>query len=527
MAKDTSVNIHWADQWADNVIKQKGNKKKYVCAAGITPSGTIHIGNFREIITVEIVARALKDKGKNVRFIYSWDDYDVFRKVPANMPEQEMLKKHLRKSIIDVPDPFKDNHESYAHHHEVEIEESVKKVGIKPEYLYQAKKYRALTYADGIRTALQKNDQIKEILNKFRKEPLSDEWVPVLGYCPDCNFDRVKFSNYDGNNKITMTCLDCKKDHDVDIRKAPFLSIRWRIDWPMRWAFEKVDFEPAGKEHYTKGGSRDTCKEIVPLFDWTEPVGFKYDFIIIKGAGGKMSSSLGNVITLKDVLEIYEPDMIRWFFVSTRPNTEFAISFDLDVIKFYEQFDKLERIYFKEEKVSEKEYNKHKRTYELSCVDKIPKKLPFQPSFRHLTNVLLVHELDVHKSVDYYIKQLKNKQDKDRLLLRATCAKNWLEKYAPDDFKYTVQKAIPKGLKLDKKMKDVLKEVSKRLASKDWNEKDLHLEFYVIVKNLDIEPKEFFKSAYKVLINKERGPKLASFMLTIGKDRVTKLFNLL
>ena len=74
--------VHWADQTAMKVIREKGDKDKYTIAAGITPSGVIHIGNFREIITNELVYRALKDAGKKVRFIYSWDDYDVFRKVP-------------------------------------------------------------------------------------------------------------------------------------------------------------------------------------------------------------------------------------------------------------------------------------------------------------------------------------------------------------------------------------------------------------------------------------------------------------
>ena len=84
-------NNHWADIYADRIIREKGDKEVYTCASGITPSGTVHIGNFREIISVELVVRALRARGKNVRFIYSWDDYDVFRKVPKNMPEQEKL----------------------------------------------------------------------------------------------------------------------------------------------------------------------------------------------------------------------------------------------------------------------------------------------------------------------------------------------------------------------------------------------------------------------------------------------------
>ena len=65
----------WADKIAEDIIKQRGKKKEFVCASGITPSGTVHIGNFREIITTDLVVRALKDKGKKVKFIYSWEDY--------------------------------------------------------------------------------------------------------------------------------------------------------------------------------------------------------------------------------------------------------------------------------------------------------------------------------------------------------------------------------------------------------------------------------------------------------------------
>ena len=94
--RNISELCHWADQQAERIIKQKGDLDLYTCASGITPSGTVHIGNFREIITVDLIVRALRDRGKNVRFIYSWDDYDVFRKVPGNMPKPEVLEKYLR-----------------------------------------------------------------------------------------------------------------------------------------------------------------------------------------------------------------------------------------------------------------------------------------------------------------------------------------------------------------------------------------------------------------------------------------------
>ena len=113
--------FHWADITADKIIREKGDKDLYVCASGITPSGTVHIGNFREIISVALTVQALREKGKNVRFLYSWDDYDVFRKVPKNMPQQELLESYLRQPITLVPDVY-GQYESYAQYNEKTLE---------------------------------------------------------------------------------------------------------------------------------------------------------------------------------------------------------------------------------------------------------------------------------------------------------------------------------------------------------------------------------------------------------------------
>ncbi len=524
--KSESELVHWADSVAKRVIAQKGDKEKYVVASGITPSGTIHIGNFREIITVDLVARALRDRGKEVRFIYSWDDYDVFRKVPKNMPKQEMLKKHLRKPIVDIPDPF-GTEESYARHNEVEIESVLPVLDINPEFIYQSKKYRNCDYSDGIITALKNFGKIKDILDKYRKEPLSSSWLPLSGYDPEKGDDLVEFSDFDGDHKVKIKRKAESDWHEINIREAPFLKLPWRVDWPMRWAYEKVDFEPGGKEHSTVGGSYTTAKEIVKLYDWEAPVYEKYDFITVKGAGGKISSSLGNVITIKDCLEIYEPAMLRWLFAGTRPGTEFAISFDLDVVKLYEDFDKCERIYYKKESAKEKEYLKQKRIYELSCVGELKKDMPYQPSFRHLTTVLLICSFDVDKTLEYYSDELSNDADKQRLRLRAECAKNWIEKYAPEEFRFSINDRAPDDLNLSSEMKTALHSVADFLASNESENIDavaLHNKFYDIVNQFGVDSKDFFKACYRIMIGKEKGPKLANFILMIGKEKVFKLF---
>lgn len=514
--------LHWADQFAQNIIREKGKKKRYTLAAGITPSGTIHIGNFREIITVDLIARALKDAGKKVRFIYSWDDCDVFRKVPKNLPKKELLEQYLRKPLFLLPDVF-GCHNNYAEHNEEEIEKEIPFVGINPEFIYQHKKYLNQDYAKEIEIAIKQKEQIKKILNEYRKENLSKDWLPIFVFCSKCKKDTIEELDYKGNYTLSYRC-ECGNKETIDFRKQGFVTLRWRIDWPMRWYYEQVDFESGGKDHFSAGGSIETARKIINIYKKEHPVGFAYEWIAIKG-GKQFASSLGQVITLTEMLEIYEPEIVRYLFASTRPSATFEISFDLDVLKIYEDFDKCERIAFKKQEAkSDKEYNKQRRIYEFSVVDQPSKKMPFQPSFRHLTTIIQIYNGDTKKILNYY--KPKTKTDITRITNRANCAINWLDKYAPKDIKFKLNE------KIDLKVKSSLKDKEKKsllilaaiLKKKKFNEKDLFNEFYTISKNLNLEPKTFFKIAYKSLVNKEKGPKLAPFILEIGQEKVSKIF---
>ena len=511
---------HWTDVTAEKVIREKGDKNEYTVAAGITPSGTVHIGNFREIITVDLVRRALEARGKKVRFIYSWDDYDVFRKVPKNMPKQEELKKELRKPIVDVFDPYGKD-ESYARHNQISVEEDVKKVGINPEFIYQSKEYRKCRYAKEIRHALKHSKEIRTILDKHRENPFPKDWLPVAVFSKKLDTDEVTNLRYDGEWGLSYDLEDGTTE-TIDFRKDGNVKLKWRTDWPMRWFIEKVDFEPGGKDHSTAGGSYDTGKEIIKLWNFTAPTYIMYDFINVKGGNGKMSSSKGDVVTLNDVLEVYEPEIVRYIFAGTRANREFAISFDVDVITTYEEFDRVERLFFDVETANEKKTAQAKAAYKLSAVKEIPKSMPYQPGFRHLTTVLQINQLDVDKTIGFFENELKNEFDKERLRTRAICVKNWLEKYAPEEFKFSVQEKCQ--VKVDEKIRLLLQKIAEKLIEKEWTDKELHEEIYILTRNAEIEPKEFFKIAYNVLINKNKGPRLASFILEIGREKVAELF---
>jgi len=527
---------HWADEAAAKIIFEKGGvsgdtKKLYTCASGITPSGSVHIGNFREIISVELVVRALRDMGKNVRFIYSWDNYDIFRTVPKNMPKQDELEKCLRFPITMVPDPW-DRDSSYARHHEVDVENSLPKVGIFPEYIYQAERYRTSLYAEGIRKALEKRDVLKNILDKFRDEDhkIQGEWWPVSVFCEKCNKDETEIESWDGAWGLNYRCKLCGEAEKLDIKTAKGIKLVWRIDWPMRWEYEKVDFEPAGKDHHSQGGSFDTarlvCKEV---YDWDAPVSFRYDFIGTKGLPGKMSSSKGEVITLDDVLNVYTPEVARYLFAGTRPNTEFTISFDLDVIKIYEDYDKTERIAWKMENAKdETAYKKERRIYELSQISSTGKteqledgKAPFQVPFRHLCNLIQIADGDIEKALaDLGVSD-------SRLKARAQCALYWVENCAPEDFRFRL---LPPGSAAARPLSDAEKNAVRILRDDVINkieefedDKVCSTAIYAVAEKAGIDGKALFAAAYQALIGKDQGPRLASFLRTINKERLLSI----
>jgi lysyl-tRNA synthetase class 1 len=522
---ETRKASHWADQTADKIIREWGDRESYTCASGITPSGTVHVGNFREMISVELVVRALRDRGKKVRFIYSWDDYDVFRKVPLNMPQPEMLEKYLRFPITMVPDPW-GRDASYARHHEVDVESVLPIVGIAPEFLYQADRYRAGTYAAGMRRALEMREHLKTILDKYRDEDhkIQGEWWPVSVFCSACEKDTTEVDGWDGAWGLSYHC-ECGHRETGDLRTLKGAKLLWRVDWPMRWNHEQVDFEPAGKDHHSQGGSFDTSKHVVEeVYGRKPPVTFRYDFIGIKGSPGKMSSSKGKVVDLPDLLRVYQPELVRYLFAGTRPNTEFVISFDLDVIKIYEDYDKTERIYWGMEKAKDEDTEaKERRIYELSQVGAVPAEAPYQVPFRHLCSLLLIYQGEVDR-VLAALPGLKASQEA-AIRSRAERAWYWVNECAPEDFRFRVREpgemAELSEIEVEA-VRHLRDDVASRLEG-FADEKAVAEAIYAAATAAGTDGKTLFRAAYQALVGKDQGPRLAGFLGTLGKEKVLSI----
>ena len=136
--------------------------------------------------------------------------------------------------------------ESDGKRHEVDVESVLPTVGVKPEFIYQASRYRGSDYAHGIRTALEHRDTIRALLNEHRSEPLPEDWWPVSVFSHFSHTDEITIVAWDGEWALTYRCETTGEQETVDIRTADNVKLPWRIDWPMRWNVEQVDFERNG-----------------------------------------------------------------------------------------------------------------------------------------------------------------------------------------------------------------------------------------------------------------------------------------
>lgn len=523
--------MHWSDSIAEELIRRNPNKEEYVCAAGISPSGSIHIGNFRDVATSLFVARALERKGKKAKLLFSWDEYDRLRKVPVNVANvTEGFEKYIGYPYVDVPNPFGTVHKSYADFFENEFEKSINQFGIKLDYRRQAEMYRSGKYSEHIITALNKRGEIFDILDRFRTQDATEgereAYYPVSIYCSKCHRDTTKITEYNDDEKIATYECKCGHISEFDFKKDTDCKLAWKIDWPMRWLYEKVDFEPGGKDHAAPGGSYETSKVIAKeIFGYDAPVFKGYEFIGIRGTTGKMSGSSGLNMTPGTLLKIYQPEILLWLYARVEPNKAFDLCFDDGILRQYFEFDKQYNDYI------EGKADDHVKSIMESCL----------LTDRRINTVPMGLLVQLGSVVDFNVPMLETVFEKigrpykyEDFSERLDLARFWLENCSPEN----ANKLIPYR---NWEVYDTLSSNEKReiellreyLVSEQYSLEELNTKLYDIPKQVfgsnSTEIKklqgDFFKNVYKLLLNKERGPRLYLFLFAIELDRYKNLLD--
>jgi lysyl-tRNA synthetase class 1 len=204
---------HWADVIAEDVLA-KG--KKHTVASGITPSGAIHIGNMREVVTADAIYRALVDKGADVRLIYIADTCDPLRKVYPFLPKE--YEDHVGKPLSEIPCPC-GSHKSYAEHFLLPFIEALHTLGIKPEVYRADELYKQGKYVEAIKKALVNRDAIAKILSEVSGREIEPDWNPFNPICTECGrLTATKVTGFDIEKETVDYVCKCGKSGAASMR---------------------------------------------------------------------------------------------------------------------------------------------------------------------------------------------------------------------------------------------------------------------------------------------------------------------
>ena len=535
--------MHWSEEIAERLIQKNPDKEEYICAAGVSPSGSVHIGNFRDIATPLFVCKALEKRGKKAKLIISWDEYDRCRKIPANVQAVvgDTYDKYIGCPYVDIPDPF-GCHENYARHFEEEFLNAIKPFGIKFECRYQAEMYRSGKYTADLIEALRRRDEIFEILDSFKTKDMTKteeerreihdkekaEYYPVSIFCPECHTDFTKITSISEDSTVAEYECRCGHKGTFNFLENFNCKLGWKVDWAMRWKYEQVDFEPGGKDHSAPTGSYNNSKVIAKkIYNHEAPIYQGYEFIGIKGVAGKMSSSSGLNMTPELLLKLYQPEIILWLYSKTEPVKAFDFCFDDGILRQYFEFDKMYSEYIAG---NSSDFNKalmDNCVIEGRTLETVPMGLLVQLGSIVDFNVPMLETVFEKIGTPYKYEQFKDRLDR---------AKFWLEQCAPDQVnKLRKTRNFEVWEALDDKEKAAIAALYDYMANSTYTLDELNTELYAIPKKIYPEitdQKElkaiqgkFFKTVYKLLIDKEQGPRLYLFLYAIEKDRFIHLLD--
>lgn len=509
---------HWVDEVAEGILASRG--KDLIVAAGVTPSGEIHLGNLKEILIGDAVRRSLRRMGARARFVLVADTFDGLRRLYPFLPES--FKEFVGKPLSEIPDP-EGCCESYARHFLGRFIRSAKEIGVEPDVQEADRMYKEGRYTEAIDESLLKRDELAEIIGEISGRAVPPEWSPYNPLCPACGTITTKNITSTNVNEhwveFTCPCGHSGRSH-YDRGEGKLV---WRVDWPARWQILGVTFEPYGKDHATQGGSYDTGKVISErIFNYPAPEPMVYEWVLLKGEG-TMSSSKGIVLTLTDLLEAVPPPIVRYIILKPLPGKHLTFDPGMALINIMDEFSRLSDSYIKGEldEVSA-------RLFELSAPEELRPPKPILLTFKHCLTLVQIANYDFHKFLEV-IGRGEYRDDlsqPDQLGNLFTYCRNWLENFAPSEVKFQLKENLPihPGA-LSSDAKKGLSSLYSRLTDRDVSlasptGEELHNLIYNVSVQEGIKAKELFETIYLIFLGKSSGPRAGWFLASLPRDFV-------
>jgi lysyl-tRNA synthetase class 1 len=512
----------WYDKTALQIVERERKLGRSLdlirTEMGIAASGLPHIGNLGDAARSFGVTLALLEQGYKSELIAFADDKDGLRKVPLGMPKS--LKKYLGHPVTSIPDPYR-CHQSYGEHMASLLLEALDRCGIEYKFLSGTDVYRRGLFKEEIRTILLNAKRVGQIVKEEVGQEKFLEALPYFAVCANCGriYTTKAYEFLPKEDKVLYVCKGmevkgrwlegCEHKGEADYTKGEG-KLNWKGEFAVRWKALDIRFEAYGKEIADSVRVNDRiCREIL---NWEPPSHAKYELFLDK-RGRRLSKSAGIVFTPQTWFKYGSPQSLMLLmlkrFVGTR-------SIDVtDIPPYMNELDDLEDIYFGKKIIrDEKERAKLTGLYKYCWVLKPPSK----PSVHVPYNLLVYLARVAPKGSEIgYITQklrqygyLKDERLPDDLRQRIEYACNWAKDLT--EIKETT-------IKLSIREVSAIQKLIRVLQTKA-DENQIQSAIFSTAREHNIQPSQFFKTLYTILLGAPEGPRLGPYIIAMGRQNV-------
>lgn len=508
--------------WVDKITRQ-ANDELIVINDSKTPSGRVHVGSLRGVLIHDALYRELLSAGKPVIYTYGIDDFDPMDGLPADAPEE--TRQYMGQPLCHIPAPEGSSASDMADHYIAEFLTVFRELGVGAKVYRMRDVYRNGVFNDVIDKILSNADIVREVYESISGAKRPDDWYPFQVICEKCGKIGTtqvtgyadKLVSYRCNEHMVSWAEGCGHEGKV----SPFNGngkLPWKLEWAAKWHEFLITVEGAGKDHCTKGGSRDVASLVLRrVFREQPPLNVPYEFFLVGGA--KMSSSKGLGASAREMADFLPPEILRYLMIRT--DAKRAVNFTTDfhyLVKLFNDFDKILHRVRKGEASKEEQM-----IFTYSMVDR-HEQAYFPVNFQLLTSLLQLPHLDAETEVIRRIKEDGHElADRDKVYLRSrmASARYWLDHLAEEQDKFAIQTEFPAAADSNSAAQNAfLNALADAVEQSAWKEEDLQTAIFEVARNLPIAQGKAFQAIYRVLLGKQQGPKAGALLSFLEKDFV-------
>ncbi|RFP88275.1 lysine--tRNA ligase [Rhodobacteraceae bacterium 63075] len=300
-------------------------EKGYVLfETGYGPSGLPHIGTFGEVLRTTMVRKAFEVISDiPTKLVCFSDDLDGMRKVPGNVPQQELLAEHMHMPLTSVPDPF-GTHESFGHHNNAMLRRFLDTFGFDYEFISARDFYKSGRFDEVLKRAAERYDEVMKVMLKSLREERQQTYSIFLPIHPETGrVLYVPMKHVDAENHTVTFDDEEGREWTLPVTGGK-VKLQWKPDFGARWAALGVDFEMYGKEHATNTAIYDRICEVL---GGRKPEHFTYELFLDEN-GEKISKSSGNGVSIDEWLTYASTESLSYF-MYLKPQTAKRMHFDV------------------------------------------------------------------------------------------------------------------------------------------------------------------------------------------------------